>query len=160
MPSPATPDDLREHRLPLVCSRVRRIARGAREPLDQWHGSRYRQLRRSGGNVRPMGNAKAGEWRYTARYGWDWRSARAISKALGSLALPMPPWFRAVVARGLLTRTALHADAQGIWGSAGPLPAGPTGPCPCPWKDVTNIVVWNYDHLRIIGIARRGDEVF
>ena len=107
-----------------------------------------------------MVKAKAGGLRYTACYGWNWRSARAISSALGSLALPMPPWLRAVVARCLLTRTALHADAQGIWGSAGPLPAGPTGPCPCPWKDVTNIVVWNYDHLRIIGIARRGDEVF
>ena len=106
-----------------------------------------------------MGNAKAGEWRYTARYGWDWRSARAISKALGSLALPMPPWFRAVVARGLLTRTALHADAEGIWGSAGPLPAGSAGPCPCPWKDVTAVVVWDYDYLRIIGFTRRDDAV-
>jgi len=34
-----------------------------------------------------MGNANAGGWRYTARYGWNWRSARAISGALGSLAL-------------------------------------------------------------------------
>ena len=104
-----------------------------------------------------MGNANAGEWRYTACYGWNWRSARAISKALGSLALPMAPWFRAVVARCLLARTALHADAQGIWGSAGPLPAGSAGPCP--WKDVTDIVVWEYDHLKIIGLARRGDAV-
>jgi hypothetical protein len=106
-----------------------------------------------------MGNADAGAWRYTARYGWNWRSVRTVSAALGSLALPMPSWFRAVVARGLLTRTALHADAQGIWGSAGPLPAGPDGPCPCPWKDVSDIVVWQYDHLRIIGLARRGDAV-
>jgi hypothetical protein len=105
-----------------------------------------------------MDNADAGGWRYTACYGWNWRSARAISSALGSLALPLPPWFRAVVARCLLTRTALQADAQGIWGSAGPLSAGPA--CPCPWKDVTNIVVWDYDHLRIIGLARRGDVVF
>jgi hypothetical protein len=104
-----------------------------------------------------MGNANAGEWRYTARYSWNWRSARAISKALGSLALPMPPWFRAVVVRCLVTRTALRADAQGIWGSAGPLPAGSAGPCP--WKDVRDIVVWDYDHLRIIGLARRGDAV-
>ena len=104
-----------------------------------------------------MGNANAGGWRYTACYGWNWRSARAISSALVSLALPMPSWFRAVVARCLLTRTALHADAQGIWGSAGPLSAGSVGPCP--WKDVTDIVVWEYDHLRIIGIARRGDTV-
>jgi hypothetical protein len=104
-----------------------------------------------------MGNANAGGWRYTACYGWNWRSARAISRALGSLALPMPPWFRAVVARCLLRRTALHADAQGIWGSAGPLSAGSAGPCP--WKDVTDIVVWDYDHLRIIGLARRGDAV-
>ena len=77
-----------------------------------------------------MGNANAGGWRYTARYGWNWRSARAISSALGSLALPMPPWFRMVVARCLLTRTALHADAQGIWGSAGPLSAGRGRPVP------------------------------
>ena len=106
-----------------------------------------------------MGSANAAGWRYTACYGWNWRSVRAISRALGSLALPMPPWFRAVVARCLLTRTALHADAQGIWGSAGPRPAGPAGPCPCPWKDVTDIAVWEYDHLRIIGLARRGDAV-
>jgi hypothetical protein len=106
-----------------------------------------------------MGNANAGGWRYTARYGWNWRSARAISAALGSLALPMPPWFRAVVARCLLTRTALHADGEGIWGSGGPRPAGPAGPCPCPWKDVTDIVVWDYNHLRIIGLARRGDAL-
>ncbi len=106
-----------------------------------------------------MANAKAGEWRYTARYGWNWRSARAVARALGSLALPMPPWFRVVVARCLLKRTALHADAQGIWGSAEALPARPAGPCPCPWKDVTDMAVWNYDHLRIIGLARRGDAV-
>jgi hypothetical protein len=104
-----------------------------------------------------MANAKAGEWRYTACYGWNWRSARAVARALGSLALPMPPWFRVVVARCLLKRTALHADAQGIWGSAEALPAGPAGPCP--WKDVTDMAVWNYDHLRIIGFARRGDAV-
>jgi len=71
-----------------------------------------------------MGDANAGGWRYTARYRWNWRSARAISKALVSLALPMPSWFRAVVARCLLTRTALHADGDGIWGSGGPQPAG------------------------------------
>jgi hypothetical protein len=104
-----------------------------------------------------MGNASAGGWRYTACYGWNWQSAKAVSRALGSLALPMPPWFRMVVARSLLTRTALHADAQGIWGSAGALPAGAADPCP--WKDVTDIVVWKYDHLRIIGLARRGDVV-
>ena len=103
-----------------------------------------------------MGNVKAGEWRYTARYGWDWRSARAITKALGSLALSMPSWFRAVVARGLLTRTALHADEEGIWGSA-VTPAGSAGPCP--WKDVTAVVVWDYDYLRIIGIVHPGDLV-
>jgi hypothetical protein len=62
-----------------------------------------------------MDNADAGGWCYTACYGWNWRSARAISSALGSLALPMPAWFRAVVARCLLTRTALHADALFIW---------------------------------------------
>jgi hypothetical protein len=101
-----------------------------------------------------MGNGNTGGWRYTARYGWNWRSARAISGALGSLALPMPPWFRAVVARCLLTRTALHADGDGIWGSGGPQPAGP-----CPWKDVTDVVVWDYNHLRIIGLARRGDAL-
>jgi hypothetical protein len=106
-----------------------------------------------------MGNANAKGWRYTARYGWNWRSARAISGALGSLALPMPPWFRAVVARCLLTRTALHADAEGIWGSGGPRTAGPAGPSPCPWKDVTDVVVWDYNHLRIIGLARRGDAL-
>ena len=104
-----------------------------------------------------MGNTNAGEWHYTARYGWNWRSAKAIGSALGSLALPMPPWFRAVVARCLLARTALHADAKGISGSAGPRGAGSLGPCP--WKDVTEIVVWDYDHLRIIGLARRGDAV-
>jgi hypothetical protein len=102
-----------------------------------------------------MRNANAGGWRYTARYGWNWRSARAIGRGLVSLALPMPRWFRVLVARCLMTRTALHADAQGIWGSAGPLPAGPAGPCP--WTDVTDIVVWQYDHLKIIGLARRGD---
>jgi hypothetical protein len=108
-----------------------------------------------------MGNANANSWRYTARYGWNWRSARAISGALGSLALPMPPWFRAVVARCLLTRIALQADAEGIWGSGAPPPAGAAGPspCPCPWKDVTDIVVWDYNHLRIIGLARRGDAI-
>jgi hypothetical protein len=104
-----------------------------------------------------MGNAHAGAWRYTARYGWNWRSARAVSAALGSLALPMPPWLRMVVARCLMRRTALHAGAEGIWGSAGPLPDGSAGPCP--WQDVTDIVVWNHDHLRIIGLAHRGDVV-
>ena len=104
-----------------------------------------------------MGNAKAGGWRYSARYRWNWRSVRAIGRGLSSLALPMPPWFRVIVARCLVTRTALHADAQGIWGSAGPLPAGPAGPCPCPWTDVTDVVVWQYDRLKIIGLARRGD---
>jgi hypothetical protein len=108
-----------------------------------------------------MGNGNANSWAYTARYGWNWRSARAISGALAGLALPMPPWFRAVLARCLLTRTALQADADGIWGSARPAPtpaAGP-GPCPCPWKDVTDVVVWDYNHLRIIGLARRGDAI-
>jgi hypothetical protein len=75
----------------------------------------------------------------------------------------MAPWFRAVVARCLLTRTALVADARGIWGSAGSVPAGPAGPAepagPCPWREVTDIVVWDYEHLRIIGLARRGDAV-
>lgn len=104
-----------------------------------------------------MGNANAGTWHYTARYGWNWRSAKAISAALGSLVLPMPSWFRMVVTRCLLSRTALHADAHGIWGSAGPLPPGSVGPCP--WQDVTEIVVWQYDHLKIIGLARRGDVV-
>src|ERR1700722_2802109 len=106
-----------------------------------------------------MSNAHAGAWRYTARYGWNWRSARAISGAVGSLALPMPPWLRTVVGRCLLTRTALHADAQGVGGSAVPLTARSDGPCPCPWNDVAEIVVWDYDHLRIIGLARRGDTV-
>ena len=106
-----------------------------------------------------MGNATAGGWRYTARYGWNWRSARAVGGALAAFALPTPPWFRAVTARCLLTRIALHADAEGIWGSAGPLPAGPGGPCPCAWKDVTDVVVWDYHHLRIIGLARRGDAI-
>jgi hypothetical protein len=104
-----------------------------------------------------MGNANAGGWRYTARYGWNWRTARAVGGALGSLALPTPPWFRAVVARCLLTRTALHVDADGIWGSAAAASAGPGGPRPTPWKDVTDIVVWDYNHLRIIGLIRRGD---
>ena len=104
-----------------------------------------------------MGDANARGWRYKASYGWNWRSARAISGALGSLALPMPPWFRPVVVRCLLTRTALQADAEGIRGSAGPLPTGSAGPCP--WKDVADIVVWDYDHLRIIGLARRGEAV-
>jgi hypothetical protein len=104
-----------------------------------------------------MGNAHAGAWRYTARYGWNWRSARTVSAALGSLALPMPPWLRMVVARCLMRRTALHADAEGIWGSAGPLPDGSAEPCP--WQDVTEIVVWNHDHLRIIGLTHRGDVV-
>lgn len=104
-----------------------------------------------------MAKATGGEWRYTARYGWNWRSARAVSSALGSLALPMPSWFRVVVARCLLTRTALHADAQGIGGSAEPRPAGPA--VPCPWQDVTEVAVWRYDHLKVIGFARRGDAV-
>jgi hypothetical protein len=104
-----------------------------------------------------MGNANAAEWRYTACYGLNWRSARAISSALGSLALPMPPWFRPVVTRCLLTRTALQPDARGIWGSAGSLSAPPADPCP--WREVTHVVVWEYDHLKIIGPARRGDVV-
>jgi hypothetical protein len=62
-----------------------------------------------------------------------------------------------VVARCLLTRTALLADARGIWGSAGPQSAGPAGWCP--WQDITDIAVWQYDHLMIIGLARRGDAV-
>jgi hypothetical protein len=108
-----------------------------------------------------MGNGNASGWLYTARYGWNWRSARAISGALASLALPMPPWFRAVAARCLLTRTALHADGEGVWGSGGAMQADPGGPrpCPCPWKDVTDVVVWDYHHLRIIGLARRGDAL-
>jgi hypothetical protein len=104
-----------------------------------------------------MGNGNSGGWGYTARCGWNWRSARAISGVLGSLTLPMPPWFRAVVTRCLLTRIALHADAEGIWGSAGPPPAGAADPCP--WKDITDIVVWDYHHLRIVGLARRGDTI-
>ena len=105
-----------------------------------------------------MGKVNANGWRYTARYGWNWRSARAIGGALGSFALPMPPWFRAVVARCLLTRIALQADAEGIRGSGGP-PAGAAGPGPCPWRDVTDIVVWDYNHLRVVGLARRGDAI-
>jgi hypothetical protein len=104
-----------------------------------------------------MGNANPNGWRYTARYGWNWRSARALGGALGSLTLPTPPWFRAVATRCLLTRIALHADADGIWGSAGPPPAGAAAPCP--WKDVTDIVVWDYNHLRIVGLAHRGDTI-
>jgi hypothetical protein len=104
-----------------------------------------------------MGDANAGAWRYTARYGWNWRSASALGSALGSLALPMPPWLRMVAGRCLLTRTALRADAQGIWGSAWPLSAGPAGPCP--WQHVTDIVVWDFGHLRIVGIVRRGDTI-
>ena len=110
-----------------------------------------------------MGNANARPWPYTARYGWNWRSARAVGRALGSLALPMPPWLRMAAGRCLVTRTALRADAHGIWGSAWQLPAGQGGSVgsagPCPWPDVTEIVVWQYDHLMIIGIARRGDTV-
>jgi hypothetical protein len=106
-----------------------------------------------------MGNGNANSWAYTARYGWNWRSARAISGALAGLALPAPPWFRAVLARSLLTRTALQADADGIWGSARPASTPAAGPCPCPWRDVTDVVVWDYNHLRIIGLARRGDAI-
>jgi hypothetical protein len=102
-----------------------------------------------------MTRATAGSWRYTAGYGWNWRSARAVSHALGSLARPLPPWFRLLVARGALARTALRADARGIQGSAGLRPGGPAGPCP--WDDVTNIVVWEFHHLKIVGLARRGD---
>ena len=104
-----------------------------------------------------MRNAKAGAWDYTARYGWNWRTARTIGMGLGNLALPKPSWFRMVVVRGLLTRTALHADARGIWGSGGPPPAGPAAPCP--WTDIKDIVVWQHDHLKIIGLARYGDTV-
>jgi hypothetical protein len=65
-----------------------------------------------------------------------------------------------VAGRCLLTRTALHADAQGITGSAWPLSAGPAGAAdPCPWQDVTDIVIWQYDHLKVIGIVRRGDTI-
>jgi hypothetical protein len=105
-----------------------------------------------------MGNGNAGGWRYTARYDWNWRSARAMSGALASLALPMPPWFRAIVARCLLSRTALHADGEGIWGSGSVIQAG-ADPRPYPWKDITDVVVWDYHHLRIIGLARRGDAL-
>jgi hypothetical protein len=101
-----------------------------------------------------MGNGNAGGWRYTARYDWNWRSARAMSGALASLALPMPPWFRAIVARCLLSRTALHADGEGIWGSGSVIQAG-ADPRPYPWKDIADVVVWDYHHLRIIGLARR-----
>jgi hypothetical protein len=104
-----------------------------------------------------MGNAKPGAWNYTASYGWNWRSVRALVRAVGSLALPMPSWFRMVVARSVFTRTALQADAEGIRGSAEPPLAGPARPCP--WADITDIVVWNYDHLRVIGLVRRGDAV-
>ena len=100
-------------------------------PIRRRNGLRhsYRQFRNSRRNVAAMGNENANSWAYTARYGWNWRSARAISGALAGLALPMPPWFRAVVARCLLTRTALHVDAEGIWGSAG---ADPGRPAPVP----------------------------
>jgi len=104
-----------------------------------------------------MASANAGGWRYTAGYGWNWRSARAIGRALGSLALPMPAWFRPLVARCLLSGTALRADAEGVWGSAASAATGAAGPCP--WKDVTVVVVWNYDHLRIIGLGRRGEVI-
>jgi hypothetical protein len=100
-----------------------------------------------------VGNAHGGPWHYTARYTWNWRSARAIGKALGGLALPMPPWFRAVVARCLVTRTALHADAHGIWGSAN------ASPDACPWKEVAEVVVWQYDGLRVVGVAHRADAL-
>jgi hypothetical protein len=106
-----------------------------------------------------MGSAQSRAWSYTARYGWNWRSAKAISATLGNLAFPKPSWLRMVVARCLVTRTALHADAEGIWGSAWPLSAGPDGPCPVPWKDITHVVVWDHEHLRIVGLARHGDVV-
>jgi hypothetical protein len=45
--------------------------------------------------------------------------------------------------------------AHGISGNCGPLSAGAPGPCP--WSDVTGIVIWEYNYLKIIGITRRGD---
>lgn len=96
-----------------------------------------------------------GEWHYAASYGWNGHSAVAIGKSLSSLILPMPFWMRALVVRCLLTRTALRADARGISGSCGPLSAGAADPCP--WSDVTDIVIWEYNYLKIIGIARRRD---
>ena len=50
---------------------------------------------------------------------------------------------------------------RGHLGERRAVAAGPTGPTgPCPWQDITEVVVWNYDHLRIIiGLAHRGDVV-
>lgn len=102
-----------------------------------------------------MDNMGGGEWHYTASYGWNRQSAVAIGKSLSSLVLPMPFWMRTLVVRCLLARTALHADAQGISGSCGPLTADAANPCP--WSDVTDIVIWKHNYLKIIGIARRDD---
>jgi len=86
-----------------------------------------------------MGDTGSEAWQYTASYGWNWRSIAAMGRSLSSLVLPMPSWLRAVAARGLLTRTALHADARGISGSCWPSPPG--GAEPCPWSEDTDILI-------------------
>jgi hypothetical protein len=103
-----------------------------------------------------MNNTGGGDWRYTASYGWNRRSAAAFGKSLGSLVLPMPAWLRTLTVRCLLSRTAVRADARGIAGSCGPSPADAADSCA--WSDVTDIVIWEYNYLKIIGIACRGDE--
>jgi hypothetical protein len=103
-----------------------------------------------------MSDAGGDGWQYTASYRSNRQFAAAIGRSVGSLVLPMPSWMRALTVRCLLTRTTLRADARGISGGCGPLSADAAGPCP--WSDVTDIVIWQYNYLRIIGIARRGDS--
>jgi hypothetical protein len=62
----------------------------------------------------------------------------------------MPGWLRVTATRDILNRTALRADARGIAGSS-----SVTGHCP--WRDITHIVIWQYNYLKIVGVVQRAD---
>lgn len=94
---------------------------------------------------------------YEVCNGWNWRSAAAIGTSLGSLVLPMPLWMRMLAARGMLTRTALRADSCGIAGNCHPLELQPDGRVP--WHDITHILVWKFNYLTIVAVARRNEPV-
>jgi len=59
--------------------------------------------------------------------------------------------------RGMLTRAALRADSRGIAGNCGPLELEPGGRVP--WRDITHILVWKFNYLTIVAVARRNDEL-
>lgn len=88
-------------------------------------------------------------------YDWNWRSAAAIGTSLGSLVLPMPAWMRVLAVRAMLARTALRVDALGITGNCAPPAPEPGGRCP--WGDITYVVIWKFNYLTIVAVARPGD---